>query len=245
MSIEISFTLLIILFILFIASTIRSAFGFGDALIAMPLMAFFLDIKTATPLIALIGFSSSLLILIKNWRTAYIKGLWKLILFCVLGIPIGLIFLNSSDEKIVKIVLGFIIILFCFINLFSKNKILLKSNNYYWIFGFLSGILGGAYNTNGPPIIIYGKLKNWDSQNFRAILQSIFLPTNFFILIGQGSIGLINSSVISYFVCSIPLVLIGTYLGGILNIKLSKEKFKKIIDIMLIIIGIVLIINNI
>ena len=237
--------LIFIILVVLIASTIRSAFGFGDALIAMPLLAFFLNMKTAVPVVAFIGFSISIIILFRHWRAAYIKGLWILILFCILGIPIGLLFLENSDDKLVKIILSVIIIFFSTINLIKPNFLELKSNKFVWLFGLVSGILGGAYNTNGPPVIIYGKLKRWEPKNFRAILQTVFLPTNLFIIIGQGSAGFWTGDVLIYFLISIPVILVGTVLGGLINKKLSKEKFVKFVDILLIIIGLVLFVNTV
>ena len=47
-------------------------------------------------------------------------------------------------------------------------------------FGFFAGILGGAYNTNGPPVVIYGSLRKWSPATFRATLQGYFFMAAFF-----------------------------------------------------------------
>ena len=236
--------LLLIILIIFLASLVRSAFGFGDALIAMPLLAFFLDFKTAVPLVALIGFSISVFILTKHWKSSYTKGLWILILFCILGIPIGIIFLKNADDKLIKIVLSVLIISYSTMNLLKPDFLELKSNKFVWIFGLLSGILGGAYNTNGPPVIIYGKLKRWEPENFRAILQTVFFPTNLCIIIGQGTTGFWINDVIKYFLICLPAILTGSIIGGFVNKKLSKEYFVRFVDIFLIIIGVILLIRT-
>jgi len=41
-----------VLAVLFVATLIRSAFGFGEALIAVPLLAFLMPVEVATPLAA-------------------------------------------------------------------------------------------------------------------------------------------------------------------------------------------------
>ena len=76
--------IILLLSIVFISTLTRSTFGFGDALIAMPLLALFMDIKTATPLIALIAFLIAISILIKNLHKVEFKSAWRLILL-VLG----------------------------------------------------------------------------------------------------------------------------------------------------------------
>ena len=50
------------------ASTIRSAVGFGDALIAMPLLTMAVGLQTAAPVFALVAFTSSIAILAGSWR---------------------------------------------------------------------------------------------------------------------------------------------------------------------------------
>lgn len=238
---EIIFIILIVL----IASTIRSAFGFGDALIAMPLLVFFISIKTATPFVAMIGLSISIFILVKHWKRAYIKGLWILIMFCFLGVPLGVITLKYLDERYIKLILAVIIISFSLYDLLKPNLILLKSNNLIWIFGLLSGFLGGAYNTNGPPVIIYGRLKAWEAENFRAILQTVFLPTNLIIIISQGVGGFWSKDVFSLFLMSLPFIFVGTILGNFIVKRIDSQKYIIIIDLLLTVVGSLLFVTTI
>ena len=44
-----------LLVVLFISTLVRATFGFGDALIAMPLLALVINIKIVTPLVAIIA----------------------------------------------------------------------------------------------------------------------------------------------------------------------------------------------
>ena len=65
--------LLTVLPTVFLSSFVRSAFGFGDALIAMPMLVIFIGIDEATPLVALISYTIAILVLIKNWAHADLK----------------------------------------------------------------------------------------------------------------------------------------------------------------------------
>lgn len=99
-----NFTLLftLVLLIIFISTLIRSAFGFGNALGAMPLLVLLLSVKTAAPLVALVGIISALVMLLREWRELDIKAAIYLILSTLAGIPLGLFFLKSSPEHIVR-----------------------------------------------------------------------------------------------------------------------------------------------
>jgi uncharacterized membrane protein YfcA len=237
--------LLILLLIIFFSTLTRSTFGFGDALFAMPLLALFLDIKIITPLIALIAFFIAISILIKNWKKVEFKSAWRLILASLFGIPIGLWYLDDINENVIKLVLGVIVLIFSVYNLIQPNLHKLKGEKYSWIFGFIAGILGGAYNTNGPPIVIYSSLKKWNPQNFRATLQGYFFTTGIMVIAGHGIAGNFTNEVLNYFAYCVPVVILAVVFGARLNKKISVERFHKYIYIILIILGLVLIFNSI
>ena len=171
-----NFTLLfaLVLLIIFISSLIRSAFGFGNALIAMPLLVLILGVKTAAPLVALVGIVIALVMLLREWRELDFKAAIYLILSTLAGIPLGLFFLKSTPEHIVKIILGLVLIVFGLYNLFGLRLPPLRKGNLVFPFGFLAGILGGAYNTNGPPVVIYGVMRGWGKERFRANPAGLF-----------------------------------------------------------------------
>jgi len=237
--------LIIILTVIFFSTLTRSTFGFGDALIAMPLLALFLDIKVATPLIALIAFFIAISILIKNWKKVEFKSAWRLIITSLVGIPIGLWYLNDINENIIKLILGFIVLIFAIYSLLKPKIHQLKGEKYSWIFGFIAGILGGAYNTNGPPIVIYSSLKKWKPQNFRATLQGYFFTTGIMVIVGHGVAGNFTSQVLSFFAYCLPVVIVALVVGAHLNKIIPIHRFYKFIYIILFILGLILVFNAI
>ena len=237
--------IVIIICIVFVSTLTRSTFGFGDALIAMPLLALFIDIKIATPLIALIAFFIAFSILIRNWKKVEFKSAWRLIVASLVGIPIGLWYLKDVNENIIKLILGIIILIFAIYNLVKPKLIQFKTEKYAWIFGLFAGILGGAYNTNGPPIVIYSSLKKWNPQNFRATLQGYFFITGILLIVSHGIAGNFTSEVITYFAYCLPVVLIAVIIGARLNKRIPTERFHKYIYLILIVLSIMLIVNSI
>jgi len=235
--------LALILSIVFVSTLTRSTFGFGDALIAMPLLALFMDIKIVTPLIALIAFFIAISILIKNWKNVEFKSAWRLILASLVGIPIGLWYLEDINEHIIKLILGIIILFFAVYSYFQPKLLKLKNEKYSWIFGFIAGILGGAYNTNGPPIVVYSSLKRWNPVNFRATLQGYFFTTGILVISGHAIAGNFTNEVLTYFAYCIPFVFIAILLGAKINRKMNTQKFNKFIHLLLFILGIILIFN--
>lgn len=227
--------------IILFSTILRATFGFGDALIAMPLLTLVVGVKTASPLSAFISLIAALWIILQERRSVEITGLKRIIISTIIGIPIGLTFLKSANESLVKSILAFTLIAFSLFSLFNSQLFKLQTDRYSFIFGLFSGILGGAYNSNGPPIIIYGTLRRWEPERFRILLQSIFLPTNLFIIIGHGIAGLWTHEVGILLLLSLPVAIPGIYFGNILNKQIPQERFVKLIYILLLLIGLVLI----
>lgn len=237
-----NFTLLftLVLLIIFISTLIRSAFGFGNALVAMPLLVLLLSVKTAAPLVALVGIICALVMLLREWRELDIKAAIYLILSTLAGIPLGLFFLKSSPEHIVRMILGLVLIGFGLYNLFGLRLPTLRKGYLVFPFGFFAGILGGAYNTSGPPVVIYGVMRGWSKEKLRATLQGYFLISSALVVVGHGISGLWTRSVLIYFLASIPVVVLADLLGNLIVRKIHGEKFNKAVNLFLVVVGVLM-----
>ena len=102
---------------------------------------------------------------------------------------------------------------------------------------FIAGILGGAYNTNGPPAVIYGMLKGWPPERFRATLQGYFLPTGLVILLGHGAAGLWTGLVLRLFAFSLPALFLGVWLGGKVHRRVPEKRYRQVVYASLVIMG--------
>ena len=233
----------VILPIVFIATLTRSTFGFGDAMVGMPLLVMVIPLEAATPLVGLMGITASSTILIRHWRDVHIKSVWPLILYTLVGIPIGILLLKGLYENVMKSILALVIIVFSLYKLFKPKLFTLANDKLARIFGLASGILGGAYNTNGPPVVIYGTLRRWAPEKFRATLQGYFFPTGALIAIGHCIGGLWTKPVLVNYALSLPVVLAAIFLGGRINRRIPKDRFDNYIYIFLVILGVCLLVS--
>jgi len=238
--------LIYIFLIAFIATLFRSTFGFGEALIAVPLFSLFLPIEAAVPLTVLMSVIVALTVVIQDHKLIYLSSAKWLILFAAMGIPFGLLILVYGNEFYIKIGLGVLIILYSLYTLFVRTSFTLKEDNKLWLFicGFLSGVFGGAYGVNGPPLVVYGNMRKWDAQYFRATLQAYFLIANLLGLVGYVYEGMVTHLVIEYFLLSLIVVFPAIFLGRFLNKRLKGDAFYRYVYGGLILIGLVLIIST-
>ena len=118
-----------------------------------------------------------MVVVIQDWHKIHLASAGWLFLFTLLGIPLGL-WLLAAPEAIVKGILAAIIIAFAAYCLIHRTPVELKNDRMAWLFGIMSGVLGGAYGMNGPPLVVYGSLRRWSAEHFRATLQGYFLPAS-------------------------------------------------------------------
>jgi uncharacterized membrane protein YfcA len=216
-----------IVLISFVATLVRSTFGFGESLVAVPLFVLFIPLEVAVPLSVLISVLVALVVVIQDHREIHIESAKWLIVYAILGIPFGLLILLYGNEYWVKIVLGLLIAGYSVYMLRSRNAFRLEADSRGWLFvcGFLSGVLGGAYGVNGPPLVVYGNLRQWSAQHFRATLQAYFLPASLIGVAGYAMKGLVGRVVLSDLLICLPVVLPAIFLGRYLNRKLAGSAF--------------------
>src|SRR3954464_2853495 len=98
--------------VLFAATLIRWAFGFGEALVAVPLLALVIPVNVAAPLAVLASITVACIVVVQDWRKVHLGGGSWLVLISMLGLPLGLMLLRSVAEPLVKGVLACVIIAF-------------------------------------------------------------------------------------------------------------------------------------
>lgn len=229
--------------VFFLATFIRSAFGFGEALVSVPLLALLMPVKTAAPVAVLVSITIAGIVVVQDWHKVHLHSAGRLLLSTLFGIPLGLWMLTTVPEPIVKAVLALVIILFSVYSLLRRKQFVLKDDRLAWGFGFAAGILGGAYGMNGPPLAIYGALRGWSPQHFRATLQGYFLPASLIGMIGYWLMGLWTPAVTHSYLMALPAVLAAVFLGRIVNQRMKEGAFLLAVYVGLTVIGITLLLE--
>jgi hypothetical protein len=96
---------------------------------------------------------------------------------------------------------------------------------------------------NGPPLVIYGTLRRWSAEHFRATLQGYFLPASVVGMAGYWVADLWTPAVTRYFLLSIPVAAASIVLGRVVNRRLAGRSFIRYVHLALITIGVTLLIQ--
>jgi len=226
---------------IFLAIFTQGFTGFGSAMIAMALLPDLVGIQVATPLVALELEIFEVYMLLRYRRAINVRTVWPIILSAVAGIPFGLLFLKRVDEDRILAVLGCLVLGYALYALSGFRLPALKRRRWQYGAGFLAGLLGGAYNVSGPPVILFGTARRWPPKEFKANLQGFFVFSSFFTLMGHFISRNLTPEVWQKFWISLPALVIGGLLGTSMDRYLDPERFRKIVLVVLVILGVRLI----
>ena len=238
----IDFEILVTVTILFAACMTRSTFGFGEALVAMPLLSMVVGVKDAAAMVALTSiFNATTILLTTKWENIEWSAAGYMLTGALLGVPLGVYVLVSVPESAVKFVLAAVVISFAVYNLTRPTMAKLNSNVPGLGFGFISGVLGGAYNAFGPPMVIFGALRQWPAQRFRITLQAVFFPVSITVAGLHSANKLWTPLVVTSFLVALPFLIVAAFVGREINQRIEGGRFSRYIAYLLLVIGAVLI----
>ena len=234
-------TLIIVIAIMFLYTFVGICAGFGGALTTMPLITLLLPLKMAAPMSVIVGTATALYATWLSRRETDWKSAIVLILFSFAGIPIGLYALAYLPDHIMKIGLGAFLILYSFYSLFIPR---LPVYDKAWIavpMGAIAGALGSAFSTNGPPVVIYGMLRNLGPAAFRGTLNAFFTANNVAIIGGLATSGILTISTVKLVLFCIPTMILGSLVGQYVHKRISVKIFRILVFLLLIASGAMLI----
>ena len=223
--------------VIFSGALLQGLAGFGGALVSMPILLLYAEPLWAAPIVVLcytVNRIPALFVLRKNlmWDHSLL-----LLAAAAPGAFLGTLLLKSADPGIVMKILGTILILFSAFKLLSPG--LKRSLSKIWALptGFLSGILGGAFGTDGPPVVVYAALQPWTKEQVVGMLQSFFLFANFIIIVSYGYHGLLTPPVLQVSLVAIPFAVAGIFLGLRINRLIGQHRFEVILAVLIGIMG--------
>ncbi len=219
---------------------VQGTIGFGFGLMAMALLPFVVPVKFAIPFVAVFTMTTNIIINIQLRRHFRWWRVKPIVIGVVLGVPLGIFFLKQVDEHIVKLMLG------VFLTGFALHALLSKAaadrppigDPWGYVAGFFAGILGGAFNTGGPPVVVYTAAKRWDKDATKSTLQVSLFVTGVVQLTGFAATGMLTWETLRFNLITFPAVPLGVLLGTLVYNRVNQRTFHRAVLVLLLIIGI-------
>lgn len=233
-------TELAIVAIVFLAAVLQSLSGFGFAVLVMPLITLILDLRTAAPLVAMAGLTAYTINLVRYRRSIEFREVMRLGVASACGVPVGLWVLIHVEESMVKRGLGVVLAAYALYSLAQPVTSRRISPGWGYLAGWLAGCLGGAYNTPGPPVILYGSLQRWPRDQFRAILQTFFFFNGALVVASHLLARHVTPTVLARYLGVCPALVLGLWVGTRIDRKMQPEQFRLLVTVMILMIGLAL-----
>jgi len=228
---------LVIGLIVFLAVFAQTLTGFALGLVAMPLLAATIGLHTASPMMSIVGLIVQVTILLRYRRHFHFRAIRRLPMAAVVGVPLGVYLLEAVSEGIVKLVLGLLVVTYALYAWFGPRLPEIKNPQWGYVFGFVSGILSGAYNTGGPPLVIYGTCQRWSPSEFKSNLQTVFLFNTAMVIINHTLHANYTAPVWQGLLIAVPATALGLAVGFLADRWVNPALFSKLVLVLLLAIG--------
>ena len=218
----------------FFTAMMTSIAGAGGGTVLLAAMLQFMNPSEAIPVHGVIQFTSNIA---RTWLLRkFVK--WSIILKFSLMIPLGVyigleIFQSINAEDIKKLIGSFIIIALILQNIKFIKKFIISSN-WYYIVGFITGILNILVGVIAPLLAVIVKQSINDKKSIVGTLGYFGLVGNFTKIIGFSLIGFSFIEYINTLLLMIPATLLGSRIGQFLLDKISNKLFFYVFQIILI-----------
>ena len=157
-----------------LAALVQSLTGFGFALVAVSLLPFFMDLQLAIALVIAVGLLGN----ISLWWYYRDDFEWTRVIHlsaaALATIPVGVVGLHYVPEHLALQVLGVMVLAYVSYSLLQLSLPVLTGRSWAYAFGAASGVLTGAFNIGGPPLVIYGNCNQWSPEQFKGNLPGMF-----------------------------------------------------------------------
>ena len=157
-----------------LASLVQSLTGFGFALVAVSLLPFFMELHLAVALIIAVGLIGNLVLWWHHRSDFEWSRINHLSAAALVTIPVGVVGFHYVPEHLALQVLGIMVLAYVGYSWLQLSLPALTGRSWAYAFGAASGVLTGAFNVGGPPLVIYGNCNQWSPQQFKGNLPGMF-----------------------------------------------------------------------
>jgi len=233
-------------FIIIISYAVRGSAGFGG--VTVPLLAWVMSLKIVVPMVTFLGLISSFVILRSNLHHVRWPALWRVMPYCVIGVLVGLYFFKTLDARTLTRALGVFVTAYGSYSLWITWRPLVNPKVPLWLVtptaGTLAGFVGTIFGSMaGMFFAIYLDLQKFDKATFRATVAAILFGLGIFRGLGYAVVGSYDQETLIVCLISVPVMLIGVWIGNHIHANLNDLAFKRLVALILIASGLPLLVR--
>lgn len=212
----------------FIAALARGFSGFGGALIFVPLASAAVGPQVAAPILMVIDGVAQLALLKNAWRQGNRREVGIMALGALAGIPLGAAALAYVDAitlrwAIVALVVAMLALLISGWRYHGQPSVPTTVG-----VGFSAGILSGAIQAAGPPVVAYWLGGSNSALTVRANIILFFFCTSVVACLSYLATGLLGLDVLLLSALTAPGYALGVFIGTRMFGLASERMFRRV-----------------
>ncbi len=216
--------------------------GFGTALVASPILALYIPIAKIVPLLALMDMCAAFINVSRDGRKADWSELRRLVPMMVVGSLIGAVILLKTRPDFLLLALGVFVVGYALYSLSGLKPQRRFSPASAVPFGAIGGVFSALFGSGGFIYAIYlsGRI---DSKEAMRITQTTLIGLSTLtrvVLFALAGVYL-DTSLLWLALLLAPGMVLGIALGRRMTLKMSREQFLKLINVVVLGSGVMLI----
>lgn len=235
---------LVLVAILLVAYVIFGIAGFGSALVASPVMALYIPVAKIVPLLALLDMCAAIVNVSRDGRNAQWAELKRLIPVMIIGSLVGAAILLKTRPDILLLALGIFVMLYALYSLSGLKPDRQFSPKASVPFGLVGGIFSALFGSGGFIYAIYLSGRIEKKEAFRMTQTTLIgMSTLTRVVIFTFAGVYLDIDLLLLALVLLPGMLVGITLGRHFTLKMSREQFMKLINVILLASGTVLMVK--
>jgi uncharacterized membrane protein YfcA len=211
-----------------LSGAVRGFSGFGSALIYVPLMSALYGPQTGAATFLLIDFATGIVFSIGVWRQAVWREVVPLVTAAVFAAQFGTLILQYADPVwlrwlMVGVVLVVVVVLGSGWRYHGRPLLIVTI-----LVGLTAGVLGGATQITGPPVVLFWLSSMASAATARANFIVFFALFAAALVVTYLATGLFTAEVIALTVLIGPLHIAAMRGGSLLFYLASEQTYRRV-----------------
>lgn len=224
----------------FAGGLVKGVTGMGLPLVAAPILALVVDLRTALPMM------TASLVLSNIWQILEAGDIraagarfWSALVAIAAGTWLGVALIAAANPRLLEGILGLVVVLFVAASLLRWKPEVRKAAER-WLspaVGLATGVIGGLTSIFSPPLAMYFLALGLGRDAFVGAMGMTMLAGSVAFTLALSGHGLLGSGEAVTSLLALLPALTGLALGGWIRRRISVALFQRIVLLLLLVIG--------
>lgn len=233
--------------IVFVAGLAHGTLGLGFPLITTPLLALFMDVRSAilVTLLPTAAVNTASVLRGGEWQQS-VGRYWPLAAYALAGSVAGTAFIIISDPRPFKMVLALLILLYLASERLGKLRMHWVAAHPAWsmpVFGLIAGLAAGSTNVMVPILIIFALESGLRANAMVQVFNLCFLAGKLSQIAMFAGAGLFDTDLLITTAPLAAVALVALWAGMTVRSRIPAETYRTLVKWVLLLLALILIVQ--